>query len=219
MKAHAYPAMQFLVIDDHALVRTGLCDTLAVAYPDASISEADGGEQMLACLRRMPDMDLACMDLYLEPGDQPSFDLLQRVRQEYPGLKLLIVSASADEAHMRQALAMGAMGYVSKGESSGTLLQAITEVLSGGIHAPVSGQPGKNTANDPSVRPALATMLTPRQMDVLGKLGTGKSNKQIGAELGLSENTVKVHVSAILRLLELGNRSQAGLLAQRCGLT
>jgi len=211
--------MQFLIIDDHALIRTGLCDTLVSAYPGATVWEADGSEQMLNCLRRIPNMDLACMDLYLEHADQPSFDLLQRIRQDYPRLRLLILSASVDAGHVRQALSMGAMGYVSKAESPHTLLQAITKILAGGMHIP---RPELLTMEKSAPGPGrtdLARTLTPRQMQVLAKLGAGKPNKLIGAELGLSENTVKVHVSAILRQLALDTRVQAGLLAQRSELT
>ena len=216
--AHAHPAMQFLIIDDHALIRTGLCNTLASAYPEATIQEADSGEQMLGCLRQRPDMDLACMDLYLERADQPSFDLLQRIRKDYPRLRLLILSASVDAGHVRQALSMGAMGYVSKSESPDTLLQAIAEILAGGMHIPMPEQLTMETLAPSPEHTDLDRLLTPRQMEVLAKLGAGKSNKVIGAELGLSENTVKVHVSAILRQLDLDNRSQAGLLSQRCEL-
>ncbi len=210
--------MQFLVIDDHALIRTGLRDTLAHAYPRARIWQADGREQMLERLRQTPDMDLVCLDLYLERADRPSFELLRRLRHDYPGLRLLILSASIDAGHVRRALSMGAMGYVSKREPPATLLQAISEILAGGMHVPrlerLSMEP-LTPAPGPS---NLDTVLTPRQLQVLAKLGAGKSNKRIGAELGLSQNTVKVHVSAILRLLDLDNRAQAGLLAQRADL-
>ncbi len=202
--------MRFLVSDDHEILRSGLCHALLEAYPDATITESGSGQELLEQLENPQDVDLLFLDLFLDADGLPAFEILKQIHRSHPSMKILVVSASPDSEHIRTALSLGANGYVTKCETPLTILNAVSLVLAGTIYVP---QEGLQHTRAPS-RKNVELILTPRQLEVLISLGEGKSNKQIGREMGLSDNTIKVHVSAILKQLQLENRAQAGLLAQ-----
>jgi DNA-binding NarL/FixJ family response regulator len=214
-----------LLADDHSLVREGLKHTLAGLSPQVEFVEAATAEGVIAALTGNAGIELLLLDLIM-PGSN-GFGLLKRVCDDYPELPVVILSGSSDPAQMRKALDIGASGYVTKSATAGVMLSALRLVLAGGIYVPpdmlkpeASSTAGKTPlAEVRSTQPVTATAsLTTRQREVLACLGQGKSNKVIARELGLSENTVKIHVAAILRALGVDNRTQAALVMQEQGI-
>lgn len=207
-----------LIADDHALVRGGIVTALQRLYPDARIYEACSAREALQCANQLPrELDLALVDLFMP--DMDGFEFLRQLCDEHPALPVAVLSASDDEDHVRKALAIGAAGFISKSVPEHEFANALHIVSSGGTYPPA----GQRRAFAVTSRPPAGADtqapgdLTSRQREILNLLGQGKSNKQIARELDLSENTVKVHVSAILRTLKLENRTQAGLIAGKIG--
>lgn len=217
--------MKILIADDHELIRQGLRQTLQSGTLDAEVLEARSAEETLAIVASQRDLGLVLLDLFM-PGTG-EFELLERLCNDFPELPLVVLSGSRNPSHMRHCIDAGAAGFIPKSAGADVMLKAIDLVLAGGLYIPPELlQPGGETAGlPPELQPAsaLATeipdSLTHRQIEVLRLLGDGMSNKRIARQLGLSENTVKIHVTSILRALELDNRTQAGIVAQKMGLT
>ncbi|MET9264280.1 response regulator transcription factor [Amycolatopsis sp. NPDC004079] len=189
------------VVDDHALVREGLALILD-AQPDIDVLGAHpDGAGLLAALDAATDVVL--LDLYL-PG-MDGIEVLHRIRRG-EGPKVVLLTTIGRASEIRRALAAGASGFVLK-DSTGTELAAAVRAAHEGI-----------TAMSPAVAAALrrpaAEGVTPRERDVLLLLGRGLSNRDIAAELGLAERTVKVHVGNLLAKLRVDSRTQAALLAE-----
>lgn len=205
--------MRILVADDHALVREGLVHTLRELDPAAEIVEADSASAVHAALAGGPGFDLALLDLFM-PGVE-GFDLFAAVCDRFPELPVVVLSASEEPAHVRKAIDCGASGYVPKSSGRDVMLSALRLVLAGGLYLPPATLAGgDDAAAVPAPAQQLLGSLTPRQREVLRLLGAGLSNKEIARRLGLSENTVKIHVTAILRSLQVSNRTAAVVLAR-----
>jgi DNA-binding NarL/FixJ family response regulator len=211
--------MRVIIVDDHALIRTGLSDILRRHLADVEITEAANCAQAIAILARQP-MDLAVVDLFI-PGED-SFESMRQLCGQHPGLKVVVVSASENPAHMRKAIDTGAQGFIPKSFCSDRLIAALEVILEGRVFLPdamTQVNPAAMAANGEvapgTSREQLLACLTPRQLEILHLLAQGQSNKQIARHCQLSENTIKVHVSAILRALALSNRTQAGVLMQK----
>ncbi len=221
--------MKLLVADDHVLVREGMRHSLGELAPDIEILEAENAEQVLEVMAGNPDLDVAILDLIM-PGAN-GFELLIQVCEKFPDIPVVLMSASEDPDHMRKVIDYGASGYIPKSASRDVMLSAVKLVLSGGVYIPPAmlqsdgerGDTGFGLGGDllGNSRPkvAIPPELTSRQLDVLLMLGQGKSNKEIARDLGLSENTVKIHVTAILKVLNVSNRTQAGIIAQTLDLS
>jgi len=206
--------LTLLVIDDHALVRESLVLLLRGAWPDAVILHEGEPRRALVAADQAGDLDLVLMDLMMPLLD--GIDLLAEFRVHHPAVPVLILSAVEDPAQVRRALAAGAMGYVPKSAGAQTLLAALRLVLAGETYVPrlvLDAAPAEE-----SPRTAGAPDLTPRQVDVLRLLAQGCSNKQIARGLGLAEKSVKAHVTAILRILQVENRTQAAERARNFAL-
>lgn len=195
-----------LRIDDHTLFRTGLRLIVQDCPSVGAISEAGSIAEACALPRR--DVDLLLLDIQL-PG-MNGLDGLKPLRETFGGARIVLVSASETPGAVREARARGAHGFLPKSASGEDIWQAIGLALAGLPCFPDAGQ------EPPPAQ--LAPELTPRQFDVLRLLCAGKPNKVIARDLGLSENTVRVHVSAIFAQLGVGSRSAALLRAQRLGL-
>ncbi len=217
--------MNVLLIDDHPLILSalqmlvqGLGDHVAVV-PVATAREAR------AVLAADSDFDIALLDLRLG-GDDDGFGLLVEMRASYPALPVVVVAASDHRDDVMRAIDLGAMGFVPKCTGNAALLEALRMVLSGGIYLPPSVMRSASTTRAPfrfgqrnaweegqdSERSAAALEtlgLTPRQKEVLGLLLRGQSNKLIARALSLSVETVKDHVAAVLRALNVSSRTQA----------
>jgi DNA-binding NarL/FixJ family response regulator len=205
--------MKIIVADDHALFLDGLRHVLAQLTDDPVLIEASDHISLAAAVTQHPDADLAVVDLGM-PGGEP-FTALETLLVRAPTLPVVVISASENPDDMRRVLDAGAMGYIPKRESAAVMLSALRLVLAGGVYvAPMLMRaPGNVVATHKIVN------FTPRQRDVLKGLAAGKSNKEIGRELGMSEATVKAHLSAIFRALGVSNRTQAARSAASLGLT
>jgi DNA-binding NarL/FixJ family response regulator len=208
--------MKILIADDHALMRTGLCNVLAEGFPSAVILQAATAAETLA-LAETEKPGIAIVDLFMP--DMDGFFFLRKLIRRFPDLPIAVISASDNPVHIRKALDLGASGYIPKSVSEDVFLSAIAQIFSGGVYIPEDFNNSTPSWADPSVGRDVVrntfNQLTGRQLEILHHLGLGKSNKQIARDLALSENTVKVHVSTVLRILELDNRTQASSIAQK----
>lgn len=222
--------MKVLLIDDHPLILSALQSVIQGLGDDVAIVGAGTARAARETLCCTPDFDLVLLDLHL--GDADGFDVLADLRANYPALPVVVVSASDRASDVIRAIDLGAMGFVPKRASNETLFEALRMVMSGGIFVPpmtmgsernahpdlVGAAPAglgdvRHGANEAfQTQPALEALgLTPRQRDVLALLLKGQPNKLIARELGLSVETVKDHVAAVLRALNVSSRTQAVL--------
>ena len=198
--------MKILSVEDHELFRDGLRYALA-SLPDApELVEAHTGAEALMRLERDSEIGLALIDLGLP--DQDGLDLLRTARARYPTVAVAVVSGSERRADARAALAAGAVGYVPKAAGRAVILSALRLMLAGGVYVP----PFLVAAEEEP------TLLSPRQREVAALMVKGLTNQEIGEVLGIGGGTVKSHVAAILRLLEVANRTEAVLALVERGL-
>ena len=205
-----------LIADDHPLFREALRGAVARVLPGAQLREAEDVAALHALVEAEPDADLLLLDLNM-PGAQ-GFSALVHLRAQHPQLPVVVVSAREEPAVMRRALDHGAMGFIPKSADAATLGAAITAVLDGERWAPeaaLSAPAADAAEHDAAQR---VRELTPQQFRVLQMLGAGMLNKQIAYELGVSEATVKAHMTAVLRKLGASNRTQAVLVAGHLAL-
>jgi len=216
--------MNILIADDHTFIRSGLADSLKEIFPDALVFHAENATQALRLAAQEVTFQLAIVDLFMP--DMDGFAFLRELCGDHPELPVIVISATDNTHHVHKALESGAAGFISKSNSTTEFSNVVNIVLSGGHYVPpLHSNDSANTATDHSggqfqstaKRPPQA-LLTERQKQILAKLSEGKSNKQIARELAVSENTVKVHVSSILRNLKLNNRTQAGIAAEKMKL-
>lgn len=206
------PAMPtILVADDHPLFREALRGAVSRALPGARLHEADSVDALYALVEREPDADLLLLDLNM-PGAH-GFSALVHLRAHYPQLPVMVVSAREEPPVMRRALDHGAVGFLPKSADATTLGEAIDTVLAGDRWAPAAALKAPAAGADEHDAAARVRELTPQQFRVLQMLGDGLLNKQIAYELGVSEATIKAHMTAILRKLGASNRTQAVLIA------
>ena len=203
---------RILIVEDHALVREAMAHTLARLEPDLQCVEATGSTEALALLEAGSEWDLAVVDLMLP--DLSGFSLLGVVTKRFPDVPTIVVSALDDPASVRRAMKSGASGFVSKCSSGEELRHAVRTVLDGGIYAPILVPKGGTGKGDPAGTTE-RFKLTVAQSRVAELLGQGKTNREIADLLGLSEGTVKVHMSAIFRALDVRNRAQALVMLTR----
>lgn len=211
--------MKLLVVDDHPIVREGLVALLGQIEPGATVLQVGDAHRALALAHEHADLDVVVLDLAMPGmGGLPAIAEFGRARPELP---VVVVSASEDARDAREALAQGALGYVPKSASQYTLLSAIRLVLNGDRYVPPlildeapAAQPAGAGADGGDGR----LPLTDRQVDVLKRLSAGHSNKTIAIDLGLSEKTVKAHITAIFRALNVVNRTQAATMGRKVGL-
>ena len=202
---------QLLIADDHPLFREALRGVASRLLPDAAIHEAEDAAGLYAMVDAHPDADLLLLDLNM-PGAQ-GFSALVHLRAMHPQLPVVMVSAREEPAVVRRALDHGAMGFIPKSSDAATLAGALRQVLDGERWAPYAALDAAPIPDEERAIAARVRELTPQQFRVLQMLGAGLLNKQIGYELGVSEATIKAHMSAILRKLGATNRTQAILLA------
>lgn len=207
--------MNILLIDDHPLFIEGIRGVLNRLDESAVIHTCGSCEEALLLTESNDDMDLVLLDLNL-PGIS-GLEGLQQLRHQLPATPIVLLSASEDRSKVLHAIEQGAKGYIPKSSSPDIIITALQLVLSGGVYLPMAVLDTVNTSQV-KITNDEGQALTPRQIDVLKLLAQGHTNKTIGQQLSLAENTVRVHVSAILRLLEVKNRTEAGMAASRMGL-
>lgn len=228
--------MRVLLIDDHPLILAALQTVIQGLGEDVQVLGADSAAQARDTLKARQDFDLVLLDLNL--GDASGFDVLEEFRSLYPSLPVVVISASDRASDVIRAIDQGAMGFIPKRTSNEVLSQALKLVMSGGIYVPPMSLGSEAPDPEPSdiavpmasmadklqQVQALATQagyqtttglenlqLTPRQTDVLALLLQGKPNKIIARELGVSVETIKDHVAAVLKALGVSSRTQAVL--------
>jgi DNA-binding NarL/FixJ family response regulator len=209
----AVASTHLVIADDHPLFRNALRQAVASVLAEAVVDEAGSFEDLTALLEKDSEVDLVLLDLTM-PGIS-GFSGLIYLRAQYPAIPVVIVSASDDGATIRRSLDFGASGFIPKRFGVDTLRDAIKRVMDGDVWVPPDTDLA--AAADPEMtklRDRLVT-LTPQQVRVLMMLSQGLLNKQIAYELGVSEATIKAHVSAILQKLGVESRTQAVIAAAK----
>ncbi|WP_456057543.1 response regulator [Alcaligenes endophyticus] len=210
------PMTEFLIADDHPLFREALRGVILKLFPGCTIREAERIAHLYDLAEQHSDADLLLLDLNI-PG-AIGFSALVHLRALYPFLPIVIISAHEDPQLIRRALDHGAAGYIPKSADSKTLAIALNDILDGNSWAPSLHQSTPGAGLEEKQAAARVRQLTPQQFRVLQMVGTGQLNKQIAYELGISEATIKAHMTAILRKLGASNRTQAVLIANELGL-
>lgn len=212
--------LKVLIADDHSLVREGLKIALT-GLPSRTVPvEAASAADVRSAMSVHPDIDLVILDLQM-PGVN-DLELLTELCNTRPELPVVVVSANEDARVMQRAIEHGAAGFIPKSVANGVLVSAMQLVLSGGVYIPTEAlEAGENEASPRyhgSGLPVRRDTFTTRQLDVLELMAGGHSNKSIANQLGLSEHTIKIHISAILRILEVNNRTEAAIACRKLGL-
>jgi DNA-binding NarL/FixJ family response regulator len=200
-----------LIADDHPLFRGALREAVHGVFGRVEVAEAGTFEEVSEFLERGGgDVDLILLDLSM-PGVR-GFSGLMYLRAQYPSLPVVVVSANDDPAVIRRCMEFGASGFIPKTLGIEALRAAVARVLQGEVWTPPDVDLTRQSAAETAAIARLAT-LTPQQVRVLMMLSGGLLNKQIAYELGVSEATVKAHVSAILQKLGVESRTQAVIAA------
>jgi len=204
----------FIVADDHPLFREALIHAIGNCVEDADIIEADSLDTLQVVVEANPEADLLLLDLNM-PGVS-GFSALAYIRSNHESLPTVIVSAMDDPAVIRRSIQHGASGFIPKSSAIATLEHGIRAVLDGEVWIPegIDLQDDRLDSEEAEIAAAISS-LTPHQFRVLMMLGEGLLNKQIAFQLGVSEATIKAHVTAILRKMHVNNRTQAVLAVER----
>lgn len=209
--------MDVLIVDDHALIRDALAAVVAEAAPGARVAEADTCRAAREQLAANPSLYLVIVDLALPDGT--GLDLLRDIRRTMAATGVVVLSASLDRDVMSASLDAGAAGFIPKSAPRAIMLNALRIILAGGIYIPAEAWPPRADQPPPS-RPRQTPQdlgLTDRQVHVLALIAEGMSNKVIARRLDISEVTVKHHVTAVMRALQVHNRTEAAMAASRLG--
>lgn len=198
-----------LVADDHPLFRAAVLHALRAAMPAVTVVEAASAPALGESLRAYPQADLVLLDLTM-PGAR-GFSALLHVRGEHPQVPVVVISSNDHPRVIRRAQQFGAAGFIPKSAPAEAIGEAVAAVLDGGAWFPPMA--AERSEADAELAAKLA-QLTPQQFRVLLCIADGLLNKQIAHALGLAENTVKVHVTAILKKLDCISRTQAAVLVK-----
>ncbi len=219
--------MKILIADDHELFLKGLELILSDAFPAAELVKAKDYNEIFDAIADSNHFDLILTDLAM-PGAR-WLDAQQEIHSKLPETPIIILSAVFDKEIVQKTIELGAAGYIPKTSSNAVILSAVNLVLSGGVYIPAELLHGtsedefdmlknlESIQENKDIRENIK-ILSPRQIDVLKLIAQGKSNKQIAFELGLTEGTVKLHVTAILKVLNVYNRTGAVAAANQIGL-
>ena len=206
--------MKFIIADDHPLFREALSGALTPKFEGLEVLDADSTDALIELLARNNDADLLLLDLSM-PGAN-WFETLATVKERYPALPIVMVSANDDIDVISQAITLGAKGYITKATPTKIIADAINAVLSGEQWLPANIAE-KMTFNSGNMNDMLERFkeLTPKQVLVLKYVRAGMMNKQIAHEMNVTEATVKAHISAALKKLDINTRTQAVLLMDK----
>lgn len=204
---------EILIVDDHPLFRSALQQALSLGLgPDVRLVEAASMAELEACLLEKADWDLVLLDLNM-PGVY-GFSGLVLLRGQYPQIPVLMVSAQEETAVVERAREFGASGFIPKSSSLQSIQDGVNAVLAGDVWWPAQTQAAAGLSAEAKLASAGLASLTPQQFRVLTMVCDGLLNKQIAYQLGVSEATIKAHVTAMFRKLGVRTRTQAALLLQ-----
>jgi DNA-binding NarL/FixJ family response regulator len=204
---------RLVIADDHPLFRGALREAVTGLFERMDIAEAGTFNEVAELLERSSDVDLVLLDLTM-PGVR-SFSGLMYLRAQYPGVPVIVVSANDDPAAIRRCMQFGASGFIPKTLGVEAMRAAISRILGGGVWTPPDVDLSAGSDAETAALMARMATLTPQQVRVLMMLSEGLLNKQIAYQLGVSEATVKAHVSAILQKLGVESRTQAVIAAAK----
>ncbi|MBR1601236.1 MAG: response regulator transcription factor [Alphaproteobacteria bacterium] len=220
--------IKILIADDHELFLQGLEFILKKEYPEADITLTDSYTGIFKILETERDFDLILTDLAMPgAGWREAIAKIHNICQEVP---IIIISAVFEPEILQETYNLGVSGYVSKSFSNSLILSAINLVMAGGMYIPQEIMKMGMKSSSESVRNLIRDLdkprasgenncgLTPRQTEVLECMAEGLSNKQIAYKLGLSEGTVKIHITLLMRTLEVTNRTAAVRKAAQLGI-
>lgn len=214
--------MKLLIVDDHPTMRAGLAALFGQFETGTTVLEACDGAEALALAQEHPGLDAVFIDLMM-PG-MDGMTTVQEFVRRHPQLPVIVLSSSEDAQDVRRALGCGALGYIPKSAAPQTILSAFRLVMSGNVYLPpfllhsVPAVAGEAVSAADGGDAARSNHLTERQTAVLKLVCQGLSNKEICRRLDLSDSTVKAHVSAIFKALNVVNRTQAVRAAQAAGI-
>lgn len=198
--------MKILIVDDHPLFRAGFHAVLEQGALDADVLSVSSVQEAMQILQRDADVGLVLLDIHLRGDD--GFNALKVIGAKFPTTACIMISGDEQDGIGARAVAAGASGFIPKSFTADEMVAAIRKVLDGDVFVPATAA---------STAPAGANSLTLRQLEVINMLGRGCSNKEIARALDVAERTVKAHVSAVFEALNVKNRTQAVLVAQRRG--
>jgi DNA-binding NarL/FixJ family response regulator len=215
--------MKILIVDDHALIRDALQGLLKKLKRGADVLEASDSRQAMETVAGNADIGLVLLDLNLP--DRDGFSVLAELRERYPAIAIVMLSAIQERATVMRALELGAVGYIPKSARREVMMSALQLIFAGGVYIPpeilareeISHSVAISHGNDRPIVSPSEVGLSERQLDVLAQLMQGKNNKVICRVLGLAEPTVKNHVTAILKALKVTNRTEAVIAVNELG--
>jgi len=201
--------MKILIVDDHALIRDALRGVLKDLAQETTVLEAADSHHAMRLVEAHPDLHLILLDLNLP--DRDGFAVLADLRSHHATISLVVLSASQDRDSILKAIDLGALGFIPKSSPRDVMVNALRLIFSGGVYIPpeaLAPAEPKESARQRPMSPA-DLGLTGRQVEVLALMMEGKSNKAISRTLGVAEPTVKHHVTAVLKALNVTNRTEA----------
>ena len=210
--------MKILVTDDHVLIREALRGVLTELRSDASVFEASNSQQAMRIVEEHPDLDLILLDLNLP--DRDGFSVLADLRQRYPAISVVVLSALQDKMSVTRAFDLGALGFIPKTTQREIMLSALRLIFSGGSYIPaviLAREEPPLSPNDLTHVLPTDLGLTSRQIEVLALMARGQTNKAISRTLNMAEPTVKNHITAIFKALKVSNRTEAVITVGKLG--
>lgn len=206
-----HPTMKTLIVDDHELFSEGLKLLVCGIRPDINVAIANSC-QAAVDLKSKGDFELVLLDHHLP--DAVGLVALQQVRESFPRASIVVISSEENSKIIRDAIAHGASGFITKSSSKEVLISALSLVLSGGCYLPPQIL---ETSKTPKPQPALHDLLTRRQQQVIELAIKGTPNKIIANQLRIAEGTVKAHLSSAFRILGVNNRTEAVIAVAKLG--
>ncbi len=213
--------MKILLADDHALFREGMHHVLCRLDDDVSILDAASFPEALSMAENNPDLDLVLLDLKMPGSDSAAS--VKLFYERHPNIRIVVISGTEQREDVLSVINSGAMGFISKASTGKEMVKALRMVLEGETYLPPQLLQMQDVGEEEKYRDGRSCRtnkhgLTVRQIEVLQYLGNGMSNKEISETTGLAEGTVKIHVGALFKNLNVNNRTEAAQVGRRLGL-